>query len=87
MPSPAVPAIEPLDPRVMLSVTASLAAVGELRITGDDQDNAIVVSRTASGTILVNNGAIPIVGGPATLANTNHFHIVGGAGNDNISLD
>jgi hypothetical protein len=87
MPSRVVPALEPLDRRLMLAVTAALVAGGELKVTGDDQDNAIVISRTAGGTILVNNGAIPIVGGPATLANTNHFHIVGAAGNDNISLD
>ena len=68
-------------------MTAALVAGGELKVTGDDQDNNIVISRTAGGTILVNNGAIPIVNGPATIANTNHLHLVGADGNDNISLD
>jgi Ca2+-binding RTX toxin-like protein len=82
----AAPVLEPLDRRVMLAVTASLAG-GELRVTGDDQDNIIVVSRTVGGAILVNNGAVPILGGTATVATTNHFHIVGAGGNDNLSLD
>ena len=80
------PLVEALDARVMLAVTASFAE-GTVRVTGDDQDNVITISRNAAGTILVNNGAIPIQGGTATVANTNHFHIVGGAGDDNISLD
>jgi hypothetical protein len=80
------PVVEALDGRVMLSVTASFAE-GTLKVTGDDQDNVITISRNAGGTILVNNGAVPLQGGTATIANTNHFHIVGGAGNDNISLD
>jgi Ca2+-binding RTX toxin-like protein len=80
--------IEPLDPRVMLAVTASFsAAAGELRVTGDDQDNVIVVSRNAAGAILVNNGAVAIQGDVPTIANTTHFHIVGAGGNDAISLD
>jgi hypothetical protein len=70
----------------MLSVTA-LFAEGTLRVTGDDQDNVIKVSSNAAGIILVNDGAIPILGGAATVANTNHFHIVGAGGNDDISLD
>jgi hypothetical protein len=78
--------LETLDRRVMLAVTASIGG-GELRVTGDDLDNVIVVSRTVGGAILVNNGAVPIVGGAATVANTNHFHIVGAGGNDSISLD
>src|SRR5215213_3782101 len=79
-------AVEALDRRVMFAVTASLAG-GTLFVTGDDQDNVITISRTAGGTILVNNGAIPIQGGIATVANTTHFHLVGAGGNDNISLN
>jgi Ca2+-binding RTX toxin-like protein len=81
-----VAAVEPLDRRVMLAVTASLAG-GEFRVVGDDLGNIITISRTVGGTILVNNGAIPIAGGPATVANTIHFHLVGAGGNDTISLD
>ena len=72
----------------MLSVTATFsAAAQELRVIGDDQDNAIVVSRVAGGTILVNNGAVAVQGGTPTVANTTHLHIVGAGGNDNIFLD
>src|SRR5262249_58363265 len=78
--------VEPLAGRVMLSVTALFAA-GLLRVTGDDQDNVITVSRDAGGTILVNGGAVPIQGGAATVANTTHLHIVGAGGNDTISLN
>src|SRR5436190_11863428 len=71
-------AVEALDPRVMLAVTASFAsAAGELKVIGDDQDNVIVISRTVGGTILVNNGVVPILGGTPTVANTNHLHLVG----------
>jgi Ca2+-binding RTX toxin-like protein len=80
------PVVEALDRRVMLAVTASFAQ-GTLRVTGDEQDNVITVSRDAGGTILVNNGAVPIAGGVATIANTTHFHIVGAGGDDNISLN
>jgi hypothetical protein len=78
--------IEPLPSRVMLSVTAALAG-GTLFVTGDDQNNVITISRTVGGTILVNNGTVTIVNAPATVNNTNHFHLVAGEGNDNISLD
>src|SRR5438045_9281372 len=52
------PAFETLDRRVMMAVTASIAG-GELRVVGDDADNVITISRTAGGTILVNNSAGP----------------------------
>src|SRR5437763_1449765 len=80
------PVVEALDNRLMLSVTAMLAG-GTLFVTGDEQDNVIAISRTAGGTILVNNGAVPIQGGTATVANTTHFHVVGAGGDDNISLN
>ena len=65
----------------------ALFSAAELRVTGDDQDNVITISRDAGGTILVNNGAVPIQGGTATVANTTHIHLVGAGGNDSISLD
>ena len=37
---------------------------------GDSADNTITTSRDAAGQILVNGGAVSIVGGPATVANT-----------------
>jgi Ca2+-binding RTX toxin-like protein len=61
---------------------------GLLTIVGDDQDNVIVVSRNAAGSILVNNGgvAMPVSGGTPTVANTVLIQIFGRAGNDQLSL-
>jgi hypothetical protein len=67
-------------------VTATFSA-GVLTVTGDGQDDSIAVSRNAAGTILVNNGAVAIQGGPATVANTRLIMMVGGGGNDRLSLD
>jgi streptogramin lyase len=67
-------------------ITASFSN-GVLTIIGDAQDNTIVISRNAAGTILVNNGAIAIQGGPATVANTSSIQVSGGLGNDNLSLN
>ena len=78
--------IELLDRRVLPAVTALFSA-GLLRVTGDDQDNVITISRDEEGTILVNNGDVPIQGGTATVANTSHLHLVGAGGNDSISLN
>jgi hypothetical protein len=80
------PRVEPLAERVLPAVTALFSA-GTLRVTGDDQDNIITVSRDTGGTIFVNNGAVPMQGGTATVANTTHFHIVGAGGSDRISLN
>src|SRR5690349_18973317 len=77
----AVPVVEPLDPRLMMSVTA-LFAGGTLFVTGDDAANDITISRTVGGTILVNGGDVSINGGVPTVSNTNHFHLVGAGGDD-----
>src|SRR4051812_26214551 len=82
----ASPMVEPLDRRVMLSVTATFApATGLLTITGDDQDNIIAVSRDAAGSLLVNSGAVPILGGAPTAANTTLIQISGLGGNDDLT--
>jgi Ca2+-binding RTX toxin-like protein len=60
---------------------------GILTITGNNIDNTIVVSRDAAGVIRVNNGAVSISGGTATIANTTLIQIFGRAGNDQLSLD
>jgi hypothetical protein len=73
--------------RVTPTVTATFSVDGTLRVTGDDQDNTIVVSRDAAGNILVNGGAVPIQSGPATVANTSLILLNGGAGNDRLTLD
>src|SRR5262249_44354885 len=78
--------IELLDRRILPAVTALFGA-GTLNVSGDELDNAIVVSRNAAGTILINNGAVAIRGGPATVANTTLILFNGSAGNDTLSLD
>src|SRR5262249_12372665 len=80
--------LELLDRRVLPAVAATFSAVsGTLRVVGDDQDNTVVVSRDAGGTILVNNGAIAIQGGVPTVTNTQGIFLNGEAGNDHLSLD
>jgi len=80
--------LEPLDGRIMPAVTATFSATtGVLTVAGDDLDNTIVLSRDAAGAILVNNGAVAIQGGQATVANTNKILVTGGAGNDVLTAD
>jgi hypothetical protein len=81
------PLVEALTERVMPAVTATFSAAGAiLRVVGDALDNNVVVSRDAAGTILVNNGDVPIQGGPATVTNTHMIMINGVGGNDSLSL-
>src|SRR5262245_28712321 len=80
--------LELLDRRVLPAVTAVFsAAQAVLTVTGDAQDNTIAVSRDAGGTILVNNGAVTVQGGTATVANTSLIQVVGLGGNDNLSVN
>src|SRR6185436_4621894 len=54
---------------------------------GDATDNSIITSRDAAGNILVNGGAVPIMGGNPTVANTALIQVFGQAGNDTITLN
>src|SRR5262245_40464970 len=63
------------------------AAGGHLAVFGDAQDNAITISRDAAGKILVNGGAVNILGGTPTVANTASISVFGQAGNDTITLN
>jgi Ca2+-binding RTX toxin-like protein len=58
-----------------------------LNVHGDRFDNAIAVSRDATGHLFVNGGQVPITGAPATVANITHVVVHGAAGNDAITLD
>lgn len=54
-----------------MAVTASFnAGVGLLTEFGDALDNTITTGRNAAGNLLVNGGAVAILGGTATVANT-----------------
>ena len=71
-----------------MAITASfLPGTGVLTEFGDATDNTIVTSRNAAGTILVNGGAVSVVGGNPTVANTGTIQVFGQAGNDTITLD
>ena len=71
-----------------MSITSTFnAAVGQLSTIGDTLDNNVAVSRNAAGAILINGGAVAIVGGTPTVANTSQIQAFGQGGNDVISLD
>ncbi|MBJ7520182.1 MAG: hypothetical protein JHC84_10840 [Solirubrobacteraceae bacterium] len=61
-------------------------AAGQLTVFGDNLDNTITVSRNAAGQILVNGGAVSVVGGTPTVANTAKIQVFGQGGNDVLSL-
>src|SRR5258708_6104143 len=60
---------------------------GILTEFGDALDNTLTTSRDAAGTILINGGAVPVMGGKATVANTAQLQLFGQGGNDTITLD
>jgi Ca2+-binding RTX toxin-like protein len=60
---------------------------GLLSVRGDADDNAITISRDAAGTILINDGAVPVDGDQPTIVNTNLVEVHGGDGNDVIAID
>src|SRR5690349_20360951 len=75
-----------------LSQTASAATTasfsnGTLTVFGDTQNNNIQVSRNAAGQLLVNGGAVQVVGGTPTVANTVLIQVFGQGGNDTVTLN
>jgi Ca2+-binding RTX toxin-like protein len=87
-PRPFTPRLEALGERIVPAVTAVFVpVVGSLTVFGDAGNNAITVGRDAAGKILVNGGAVPVLGGSATAANTRLISVFGQAGNDAITLD
>jgi Ca2+-binding RTX toxin-like protein len=82
------PGFECLETRLTPAVTAVFfPGPGQLTVFGDAQNNTITVSRNAAGQILVNGGAVPVLGGTPTVANTALISVFGQAGNDTITLD
>ena len=63
------------------------AAAGILTLLGDSASNQISVSRDAAGKLLANGGAVKILGGIPTVANTGQLNIFGLAGDDFLTLD
>ncbi len=83
-----VPALESLGDRILPAVTAVFVPpVGVLTVLGDAGNNTITVSRDAAGRILVNGGAVAVLGGTPTVANTAAISVFGLGGNDAITLD
>ena len=59
----------------------------QLSVFGDSGKNTVTLSRDAAGQILVNGGAVAVVGGTPTVANTTLIDVFGQAGDDTITLD
>src|SRR5262249_16693141 len=75
-----VPASELPDERVLPAVTATfLPGASTLSLFGDALDNTITVSRDAAGQILVNGGAVNVLGGTPTVANVSLIQAFGQA--------
>ena len=78
---------------IMAATTASASAAatasfsgGVLSVNGDSLNNNIAVSRNAAGNILVNGGAVAVIGGTPTVANTSLIQVFGLNGDDVITL-
>jgi Ca2+-binding RTX toxin-like protein len=69
------------------AATTATFNAGVLTVMGDSVDNSIAVSRIAAGNILVNGGAVAVVGGTPTVANTAQIRVFGVGGNDTLNLD
>jgi Ca2+-binding RTX toxin-like protein len=81
------PSFERLNDRIVPAVTASFSAASQaLTVFGDNLDNNITISRDAAGKILVNGGAVQVLGGTPTVANTALIQVFGQSGNDTITL-
>ena len=71
-----------------MAITATfLPGVGLLSVFGDSLGNTVTFSRNAAGTILINGGAVPVIGGTPTVANTSRIQAFGLNDDDVITLD
>jgi Ca2+-binding RTX toxin-like protein len=68
------------------AATTATFSAGVLTVTGDSAANTLTVSRDAAGRILVNGGAISVVGGTPTVANTALIRVLGQGGNDVVTI-
>jgi Ca2+-binding RTX toxin-like protein len=80
--------VESLEDRRLLAVTANFSATdGTLSIFGDSTNNTVEVSRTVAGDILVNGGAVNVLGETPTVANTAVIQVFGLGGDDFLTLN
>jgi len=71
-----------------MAITSTfLPSTADLDTFGDALNNNIQFSRDTAGTILVNGGAVAVVGGTPTITNTAVIQAFGQDGNDSISLN
>src|SRR5687768_15971861 len=71
-----------------MAITSSFSTgAGVLTIRGDSLNNSITTSRDAAGKLLVNGGAVPVLGSTPTVVNTDLITIFGNAGHDTIVLN
>ena len=79
---------EQMGARITPAVNAFFSPVaGVLTVIGDNADNSIEISRDAAGTIQVNGGAVSVIGGTPTVANTARMQLFGLGGQDTLSLN
>jgi Ca2+-binding RTX toxin-like protein len=69
------------------AATTATFSSGVLTVSGDSANNSIAISRDAAGKILVNGGAVAVIGGSATVANTTLIRVLGFDGQDVITLN
>lgn len=87
-PARLLPDLQALEDRKMPTVSAVFApATATLMILGDNLDNVISVGRNTAGAISINGGAVKILGGKPTVANTSLIQIFSQGGNDQLRLD
>jgi Ca2+-binding RTX toxin-like protein len=73
---------------MVLSLSAQFSSSsGSLTVFGDSANNLIAIGRDAAGKLLVNAGAVPVIGGTPTVANTSLIQVFGLGGNDVITLN
>jgi Ca2+-binding RTX toxin-like protein len=71
-----------------MAITASFNPfAGQLSVFGDAAKNNVTVKRNAAGNLLINGGAVSVLGGSPTVANTAQIEVFGQAGDDTIALD
>ena len=68
------------------AATTATFSAGILSVNGDSLDNTATISRDAAGKILVNGGAVNVVGGSPTVANTSQIRVFGLGGNDVVTI-
>jgi len=69
------------------AATSATFGNGVLTVFGDSGNNNIAISRDAAGRIIVNGGAVNVIGGTPTVANTSVIQVFGLGGNDTVRLD